>query len=37
MDKIEAVIAIEILFDRPQQAKAVIEDVNTQDEPGPKG
>lgn len=31
-DKIDAVIAIEILFDRPQQAKAVIEDVNTQDD-----
>ena len=35
-DKIDAVIAIEILFDRPQQAKAVIEDVNTQAEPDPK-
>ena len=35
-DKIDAVIAIEILFDRPQQAKAVIEDVNAQGEPDPK-
>ena len=35
-DKIDAVIAIEILFDRPQQAKAVIEDVNTQAEPDSK-
>ena len=35
-DKIDAVIAIEILFDRPQQAKAVIEDVNTQGEPDSK-
>ena len=35
-DKIDAVIAIEILFDRPQQAKAVIEDINTQSEPDPK-
>lgn len=31
-ETIDAVIAIEILFDRPQQAKAVIEDVNNQDD-----